>query len=1318
MKVTPKSKCSEQCDLDVYEGYNVYHHNDGAVVVIHGNKDSHQSPQVSYSTPQASNTTLQVSRSTPQASHTYPQSSYTTPQASHAFPLVPNTSPPLNLPNKHAGHPRHPNGDMTVKKEPNSQLNTRKGNRYSCSGTFTELCSKFRNVYRSVQDGNKNTYNHTAPLPLNVREQSEFCECLRSPSGGSSTRLGQRYKVASAHHYIIPQDLTKTQPVRTKSCPEQLDRPERKPQGSVIKGGVKKGQGRYCFLGLEDCGKVGSKHFAAVHSCDPRSKRVRDFRALKRGRSIQQDHSSRRSHHSHSSIIPLPPTPLEPVSRPSSAPGWKSCNTVTFYDKPDYSRCQPSCTCNTCLHCTFSSGGGSKRNCVSCRALAATDSLKSIVAPRRTVHNSADHQSMGAVKSSMKTKTCSTGELKSTPVKSDYSVFIGSDRSNSSPGVTHDKIQKYQNAYVNVKEKIHPSEYINREKESQIKDLHPAREKLRGLNENDFMSLKIDHSNDKTEKSRLLSSKQKTKKKAKNGKTTKIDKEKRHLKTSVSPKVPLNDAILIRKAKTKKEKEKSSTSESVATFHSSSSGIVIGDDSFSSSGELKCSLETSTRPVESANHQLLTGLGKEVLAIKKKNPNIHIQSKDTPSSTKEISGRMVQKPKSHSERSHSISGRSKNKSEYPNRSPVTSKDKPNRLKRNSKLTKDRLNRPKENLKRLNEKPGYSKENSGIPTNKSKDSKRNAGGTKNKAEFSNENLEHGREKHKRPLEKLLKQSKYTSSRRERSNPKILSSSSSTERTSESNSESNSSKCSTSINNVASASPKNGSIKKKNREHNVKIKIPVSKTSSKKPPPDPRKNKGRIKKAPTDVIRKERKDSPNDTYYEISEIFDSPISDSVSSLFNEHGNKCSEIKGRLSKEGEVLTKRTIRTSEISDAIEAASPLQNTQNDCPKLSLVPPPRLKKRGKPSSQDTPANSSFKQISKPDLNIKDAKNITSDEQHNGRKHTFERQNSDRKKGRQSKQRDAGRRLLTREEVTSPKPFNITTNINVVTNGEGRTCRSCEPAEQVARDDDYCACDKNVREHKEISQDKRQKHREGRDYPLHSVSKEETKRPRDKEMDTSRPIDKHLAPKKGLRREMSSPAKDPSIPDISHNKLSLDQNVSADPSNKVENKLPSPSSKNNEEENDLSPQISQVPRNTTFFSICSSVSDEVMRSAITTPDLTNNDVMSDVMMSCCDDVIEEINFVSTPLPSDNINIDIQKSVEESELENFGEVVLATEEIQSKSIEQKGDKFIKNEIAEDITQSNAVNERPDPTDSRLDLKLVGPSMNEAASVENRG
>ena len=1304
MKVTPKSKCSEQCDLDVYEGYNVYHHNDGAVVVIHGNKDSHQSPQ-------ASHTTLQPSYTTPQAF-------ITTPQASHAFPLVPNTSPPLNLPNKHAGHPRHPNGDMTVKKEPNSQLNTRKGNRYSCSGTFTELCSKFRNVYRSVQDGNKNTYNHTAPLPLNVREQSEFCECLRSPSGGSSTRLGQRYKVASAHHYIIPQDLTKTQPVRTKSCPEQLDLPERKPHGSVIKGGVKKGQGRYCFLGLEDCGKVGSKHFAAVHSCDPRSKRVRDFRALKRGRSIQQGHSSRRSHHSHSSIIPLPPTPLEPVPRPSSAPGWKSCNTVTFDDKPDHSRCQPSCTCNTCLHCTFSSVGGSKRNCVSCRALAATDSLKSIVAPRKTFHNSTDLQSMGAVKSSMKTKTCSDGELKITPVKSDYSVFIGSDRSNSSRGVTHDKMQKYQNAYVNVKEKIDLSEYINREKESQIKDLHPAREKLRGLNENDFMSLKIDHSKDKTEKSRLLSSKLKTKKKAQsaNGKTTKIVKEKRHLKTSVSPKDPLNELILIRKAKTKQEKEKCSTSESVATFHSSSSGIVIGDDSLSSSGELKCSLETSTRPVESANHLLLTGLGKEVLAIKKKNPNIHIQSEDTPISRKEISGRMEQKPKGQSERSHSyISGRSKNKSEHPKRSPVTSKDKPNHLEGNLKPTKDRLNRPKENLKRLKEKPRNSKENSGIPTNKSKDSKRNAGGTKNKAESSIEKLEHGREKHKRPLEKLLKQSKYTSSRRERSNSKILSSYSSAERTSESTSESNSSKCSISNNNVASASLKNGSIKKTNREHK---KIPAAKTPAKKPPPDPRKNKGRIKKATTDVIRKERKDSPNDTYYEISEIFDSPISDSGSSSFNEHGNGCYEIKGRLSKKGEVLAKRTIRTSEISDAIEAASPLQNTQNDCPKLSLVPPPRLKKRGKPSSQDTPENPSFKQISKPDSIIKDAKNITSDEQHNRRNHTFEKQNSDRTKGRQSKQRDAGRRLLTREEVTSPKPFNITTNINVVTNGEGRNCRSCEPAKQVARDDDYCACDKNVREHKETSEDKRQKHREDGDYPLHSVAKEETKRPRDKEMDTSRPIDKHLAPKKGLRREMSSPAKDPSIPDISHNKLSLDQNFNADPSNKVENKLPSPSSKNNEEENDVSPQILQAPRNTTFFSICSSVSDEVMRSAITTPDLTNNDVMSDVMMSCCDDVIEEVSFVSTPLPSDNINIDIQKSVKESELESFGEVVLATEEIQSKSIEQKGDKFIKNEIAEDITQSDAVNERPDPTDSRLNLKLVGPSMNEAASVENRG
>ena len=319
---------------------------------------------------------------------------------------------------------------------------------------------------------------------------------------------------------------------------------------------------------------------------------------------------------------------------------------------------------------------------------------------------------------------------------------------------------------------------------------------------------------------------------------------------------------------------------------------------------------------------------------------------------------MVQKPKSHSERSHSISGRSKNKSEYPNRSPVTSKDKPNRLKRNSKLTKDRLNRPKENLKRLNEKPGYSKDTSGIPTNKSKDSKRNTGGTKDKAESSNEDLKHGREKHKRPLEKLPKESKYTSSRRERSNSKILSSSSSAERTSESNYESNSSKCSISnnSNNVASASLKNGSIKKTNREHNVKKKIPATKTPSKKPPPDPRKNKGRIKKAPTDVIRKERKDSPNDTYYEISEIFDSPISASESSLFNEHGNKCSEIKDRFSKEGEVLAKRTIRTSEISDAIEAASPLQNTHTSFPKISLVPPPRLKKRGKPSSQDTPAN--------------------------------------------------------------------------------------------------------------------------------------------------------------------------------------------------------------------------------------------------------------------------------------------------------------------------------------------------------------------------
>ena len=1219
MKVAPKSKCTELCDLDVYSGYNVYHHTDGAVVVIHGNNNAnhnnnlgnpgnhgnnhgnHGNPSNHHGNnpgenPYCHHRNNHVNFGTTTNPGNPPQASLPTSTIQPAYPKP--TSPSTKLAENLRLQPdgsRSPVRNEEYPSKPRSEIinrtdvltRKRKPDKFSCSGTFTELCSKFRNAYRGVSDGasKSNESGESSSYRYAGQNSSAYCQCRWNYANYSNTRNTQSddrsYRVASARHYVIPEKNMILEQGRLKSMSSPgcysswSDRT--KPPYLTKRTSPEDKRGQSCFLGLDRCGE-NTKRTAICHPVPHEPCVIRDlyystrsdFRTLKRGRGRRQDCSDVRRHHSsgHSSVIPSPPEPLRNHTTRSvpSLRNFKSNNTVTFSDNLGHPNCQQKVNLKGHINCAsneFLENTG-KKKCVSCEALS-----------KQKVNGCSTGNSpnqIGEVDARLRDKSRSTGDIAKKlrdPDSSGSNAFNKPEPGFSNLNGNHeDDPEKFRATKQKSITKTRAGSCKDEINQGEKPGMKPesVEKKSEDLKKKDFEN----HPRTRKDKDRANVCNQKENAENEHSKPAKLnktpsssnskneaiskDQKRRPRETVIS-----QDPKKFDRDKTKRRKKEVSTSESHgidpnSASSSTSSGIIIGGSLSSSLSELPSNFEKD--------------LDSEPQKGKSKSPKkAWSRTENAPEQAKENSAKV--RPKDIV------------------RSPTSTDN--NKLKRSKETAK----KPWRDRQRSEE----------IQTSK-KSPKKKSIRSKSNSSSSSTDIDNDSSNRDKPRSPVLK--------------KPL--------------------------------PAQKKIDREERKTNVKKhdhkRTSSKKVSSNKPPSNPRKKQGKQGRS-HGLSRKERKDSPNDTYYEISEIFDTPDSNSgsTSSVFIDDEKEAIRYKIGVqpSDTNQVLSKSTYSTSDSSRGMKEPVPsikeVRRSANT--NVPLVPPPRSKKRSKitvtnsgkmSSSDDREQMSSLDSKEKPK--------------------TGKEKESARSKGSQGRVKKSSTSVETRE-----RPFNITTTINVVTNDNGRNCKSCEPIGKKL-DGEYCLCQNEAQDLKDKST------KRSRDNQIRKGKSSPTSRKKEDE------LEKVLISPKVSNEQDSEPKQKPKSKGPRSNYKNSEKNPNENsnarqPLTGLE-KLPSTANK------DTPPN--QGSGELSFVSITGSETDLEMKSAVMTPDLS----LSDMMMSCCDDLDGEYGVVSTPLPTDNIydNIDVNNDANDKGNKN------------AKSNVNNNDKNNKNPVDDDDSLKRAI------------------------------
>ena len=1178
MKLAPKSKCSELCDLDVYSGYNVYHHTDGAVVVIHGNNNANhdnnpgnpgnhgsyhgsqgkkhgnnpgENPYCFHGNNHGNLGTFTIPGNPPQASlptstiqPAYPRVTFPSTKLAENLRLQPDgsRSPVRKQESSSKSRPETINRTDVITRK-------RKPDKFSCSGTFTELCSKFRNAYRGVSEGasKSNESGESSSYRYAGLDSSAYCQCRWNSANYSNNRNTQSddksYRVASARHYVIPENHDNREQGRLKSksspgCYSSWS-DQSKPPYSTKRTSFEDKRGQRCFLGLDRCGEE-TKRTALCHPIphepcvigDLYFSTRSDFRSLKRGRGRKQDCSYVRRHHSsgQSSVIPSPPEPLRNHTSRSvpSLRNFKSSNTVTFSDNLGHPNRQQKVNLKGHINCAsneFLENTG-KKKCVSCEALSKQ---KVNVCGTGTSQNQ-----MGEVDLRLKDKSRSTGDIAKKlriPDSSGGNVFNepGCSNLNKNHGDDPEKLRTTKHESItktragSCKDEIGQGDTPAMEpgsiEKSEKFDKGDFKKHPRTRKDEDRTNVCNQKENAENEHSKPAKFNKKHSTSTLKNEAISKEQKRRSRKTVIS-----QDPKKFDRDKTKRSKKEMSTSESHgidpdSASLSTSSGIIIGGSLSSSLSELPSNFE-----------------------------------KDSDSEPQKGKSKSPKKARSRTEKApeQAKENLAKVRPKEIVRSPTSTDD--YKLKRSTETAK--------NPWRDRQKSAEIQTSKKSPKKKSIRSKSNS--SSSSADIDNDSSI--RDKPRSPnLRKPLPAQKKIDPEENKTNVK---------------------------------------------KHDHK-RTSLKKVSSKKPPSDPKKKQGKQRRSPG-LARKERKDSPNDTYYEISEIFDSPDSNSSSSVFIDDDKEGSRYKiGVLpSDTNQVLSKSTYSSSDSSRGMKESVPSvrQIRKSANTNVPLVPPPRSKKRSKVKVHNSGKMSSSddrEQMSSLDLKEKPK--------------TGKEQESARSKGSQGRVKKSSTSVETKD-----RPFHITTNIHVVTNDNGRNCKSCEPISKKL-DGEYCLCQNDAQDLEDKSTKKSSDHqiRKGKSSP--------TSRKKQYELEGV------LSSPKVSNEQVSVPEQSPKSksPRSSYKNSEKNPNETSNArqSRAAQEKLPSTANK------DTHPN--QGSGELSFISITGSETDLEMKSAVMTPDLS----LSEIMMSCCDDLDGEYGVVSTPLPTDNNNdnIDVNNDV---------------------------------------------------------------------------
>ncbi|KAL5247064.1 hypothetical protein ACHWQZ_G019056 [Mnemiopsis leidyi] len=1118
--------CAELCDLDVYSGYNVYHHTDGAVVVIHGNNhdknydNNHGNHHGKNQGNNHGNNQLQSAHPT-HTTQVYPRAISPSTELAENLRLQPDGS-------------RSPSRKEEAVSRSDVSNNKRKANNFSCSGTFTELCSKFRSAYQGVSKGVTKSNESGVSSPGRNAEQdpSLYCQCRWNSTIHSNRRntrsddMDKSYRVASARHYIVPDHNDVREPGRLKTesspgCYSSWTDPTRPPYPRKRTSSEDR-RGRSCFLGLDHCGE-DTKRTAVCRPVQHEPRVIRDlyfssrsdFRSLKRGRGRRHDQSGDRRHYSsnHYSVLPSPPEPYinyTTRSVPLQKNRQKSNNTVTF----DENLVNPN------LQQTVSLKG--RRNCASTQFLESTGKTRCVSCeslPKQNINfcGTSSNQ-IGQVDAHFKKKSRSTGDIANkleNPDKLSTNVF--NERGCSCSQL---KTKNYGNSNKCAVDSNHDRNGV--EEKSDQKKLGDLNEKK--LKEH-LQTLKAKENFDgryRKESTNLDFAKLDESQETSNLKEENLEKDqtqRRHLRNNEK----FQDSKKLLRDKTNPKNKEKTSSENVATVpstsSSTSSGIIIGGSSTNS----------------------LSGSEKN---INKDQPNDQTKKFPSINLTNE-SNAVPKKGKSKLPKN----ARSKTGSEAP------------------KHTEESLrnSRPKKFVQ------SPSRDN-------------------HKPKLSSKNV--GRSQKERP--------KSTEIHREKKGPKKKSIRSSSSSSSTHNGGPNRNKSRSPDHKRTSKLPKLkkadlGERKtKSNNNKNESKKILSKKLTAKKPPFNPERKQGKVRKS---SAHKERKDSPNDTYYEISEIFDSPDSDSGSSVYidDDKEGSGSKIGVQSNNTNLVLSKSKYSTSDLNGTMKDSRPLvkQIKESTTTNGPLVPPPRSKKHSK-------------------LKVEDPGDILGSE-YRERRSSKDFSASKEEENSKGYERRAKRSFTSKE--TKERPFNITNNIHVVTNENGRHCKSCEPIRKKLNCE-YCSCKNGAKNFEDTDKDK-------------SIISEEIRKGKSPSTNCEHEnaIKRHSLSSKFSNKEGSE--EKPNLKSRNHPS-----------SNKISENKPKtkPNTRQHQAVKENTTYTDMLPKtgsgDDTFISITGSGTDLEMKSAVMTPDLTKS--VSELMMSCCDDLDEHFGVVSTPLPTDNNN----------------------------------------------------------------------------------